>query len=83
MKPAAFVWTGDWSTVPGTLTKHHLAAIYARHWKTIDRFARTFSREIPSPDFLKPYRWKKARVQAHYEAQNQAEQLRQRMGVAS
>lgn len=63
-KKEAFVWDGNWDSLPPVLTSRHLAAIKGVTVETIwDHLQAKTMR--PKPDFWsRPYRWQKARVMA-------------------
>ena len=62
--------------LPVTLRIEHIAAIYDVHWKTVQRLVRLHSARLPQPAFIKPYRWRKSDVVAHYEKTTVSEQIR-------
>lgn len=76
----------DWNELPLTLRMKDIAAIYDLAEKTVRRRVEQRDPSIPRPNFIQPYRWRKADVRRHYETASLEEQRRekawQRMRVA-
>lgn len=67
----------DWSQLPLTLRMTHIAAIYDLHIKTVRNKVERHAIDIPQPAFIRPYRWRRDDVRAHFEAQRVAVQRRE------
>lgn len=66
----------DWRELPLTLRMRDIAAIYGLHERTVRTKVERGDEDIPRPNFLRPYRWRKSDVQAHYEGHSVRDQRR-------
>lgn len=57
----------NWEALPLTLRMADIAAIYAISIRTVRDKVERGDEDIPRPNFVRPYRWRRDEVRRHYE----------------
>lgn len=65
-----------WNDFPLTLNMHQVAEIYGLHVKTVRRHVESGSSQIPVPNFIRPYRWRRDDVERHWRMARVSDQRR-------